>query len=672
MIGLRVGPFEIAERAEVPEPGDWYYARRSEMSQKKPHEVLVRVLPPDADAEARIQLQRQFENLRQVEHARVPIAVAMYEGVGAMAITAVRGAPLAQVVEARAADGVAMSPATLLDLLLEVAEILQYAHHRGRAHGHLEPRHLLLAGDGNLWVLGFAAGATAEVDPAWCPPERARGEPATEATDQWSLGALGTALITGRPPWPGEDALATARLGDPEPLVEPIERQWPALARLLRKMLDPRPANRHAGIHKVRQELLALSRKAGGASARRDLAQLLNRGADPGPSTGPQLGDTLTPPDAIGPSSEDTLPPQPVPPSAPPAPSPAPEEPSPTTVRGSTLSMPPPSGPKAQNKRSDASDADIPVARSLPGSATRPRATGALPSEELPVVRPDLAGDVPAAGRDAQPTPGTTGRRASRLAPVPAPDAVLEDNTGPTMLADLQALAAAQGMDLAGLGLATDADDGGEVNVAPHPSHDPKSVADPPSLPLDLGPPGHPDHEDSAGDYEATLLFTAAGLDDASGGAFNLAEPGGEVVVQVEYTEDEPVPAPLGKQPGTPTLSPTTDADPHSEEVPAPSPHAVAGGDRPASRSQPPSAHPQAGGGFLPDRVPDSVGHEPELGSLHGGTSSQRGPSMLGEDDLMPPVELPPRANPLPQRIALGSVAVLGLLFLVWAVSRMM
>ncbi|MBT3222352.1 MAG: hypothetical protein HN348_25035 [Proteobacteria bacterium] len=103
-IGLRVGPFEIQEQARVPEPGEWYLARRTGMTRRQPAEVLVKLLPQDASPEERVTLQKEFENLRSVEDPKIPGAVAYYEGTGAMAISRVEGTPLAEVLASRQDD----------------------------------------------------------------------------------------------------------------------------------------------------------------------------------------------------------------------------------------------------------------------------------------------------------------------------------------------------------------------------------------------------------------------------------------------------------------------------------------------------------------------------------------------------------------------------------------
>ena len=124
-IGLRVGPFEVEERVKVPEPGDWYLARRTGLTRKQPTDVVVHLLGPSPEPDALAGLQRAYDRLRQLADERVPAAHAFYEGTGALAVQAVRGAPLDRVIERRATESVAMDPATLLDIALELCEALR-------------------------------------------------------------------------------------------------------------------------------------------------------------------------------------------------------------------------------------------------------------------------------------------------------------------------------------------------------------------------------------------------------------------------------------------------------------------------------------------------------------------------------------------------------------------
>jgi serine/threonine protein kinase len=271
LIGLRVGPFEIVDEAVVPETGAWYRASRVGMTQRQPSEVLVKVIGPDATAVDRASLQLEYEVLRALDNASIPKPVAYYEGSGALAVEDAPGVALEALLAPPSDTPEAIGPATWLDVALDVSEALQHAHDHGVVHGHLSTHNVLLSAEGQVWIWGFGPAGHAVPDPAWMAPERAEGAQATEATDQWALAAMLAATLTGQPPWTGEDPVAMAHKGDTSHLVDPIEAQWPALARAMRRMLDPHPENRFESMQAARQELLTLARQVEGVAERRAL-----------------------------------------------------------------------------------------------------------------------------------------------------------------------------------------------------------------------------------------------------------------------------------------------------------------------------------------------------------------------------------------------------------------
>ncbi len=656
MIGLRVGPFEITEAASVPESGDWYRAKRTGMTRRKPQDVLVQVVHPDASHAERGQLQLHYDNLRGVEDARVPEAVAIYEGIGAIAISGVYGDGLDRVVDARRTNAVVMTPATLLDVLLEVAETLQHAHHRGRCHGHLSAENIWLSPEGQVWIFGFAAGSEAEISELWNPPERARGELATEATDQWSLAALAAALITGRVPWRNADQ---AQAGDPEQIVEPVERQWPALARLLRKMLDNRPSNRYPTMHQVRQQLLALSRKAGGTSDRRSLGMWLNdRASD---SDAPvmftaEVDDNPAPSedsvDTVDGENSDTAPTQPVV---------APEE---ETLSAFDEIKPPPATFADADPPSQASNPDIPEARAISASTAPsiPKAAHApLPSEDLPVVRPDNPNEVPEAteihveetaeteqiepvgGDDAWNlnAPDSVVDRDEPAAAIPEPAFEDQPTPGPAPMSDPGAAA---------MDDPSDADADATPSQADEPADGDAPEAEPESLAIKFD-------EDAAfaaaqeaegeDDYEATVLFgndlLAAELAAAG---FALVD-GQAVPVEVQVTPTDA--GQEGFKP-TPTMVPTTDSRDPSEEL-------KPNGD-PATSGDPSSA------GWLPKNVVATGNSGPALGNAN--VTMGHEPVLPSGEDGPPVPPLPPREISFEQKAAVIAVALMVMLFLLW------
>jgi hypothetical protein len=277
VIGLKVGPFEIIRRAWVPGPGRWYLAQ----GDGDPSEVLVRVVAQDGGGDEHRAVQHQFEALRDLSDPRIPAPIGNYgivpgsPSIGALAVVAGLGAPLADAIAMRGDESVVMTPATLLDLLSEVAEALEQAHGRGRVHGHLGPENVVLGPDGRVWVYGFGTSLEEEPAPSWMAPEQARGLQATAETDQWALGALAHGLVLGHPIWRSGDPKAEAARGDASGPVEAVGQQWPALGRVLERMTDPRPHGRYASMTEVREDLRELARIAGTRSDRATLAAAL-------------------------------------------------------------------------------------------------------------------------------------------------------------------------------------------------------------------------------------------------------------------------------------------------------------------------------------------------------------------------------------------------------------
>jgi eukaryotic-like serine/threonine-protein kinase len=156
------------------------------------------------------------------------------------------GRPLGDVVRA---DG-PLQPEQAARVGWQVLAALRQAHAVGVLHRDLKPGSVLL-GPGNRMRLADFGMVTADGSPAlttpealtgsplYMAPERARGEPATPASDLWSLGATLYAAVEGRAPFrrDGTVAVLTAVMsGNPDPprRAGPL---WPVISGLLR--MDP-------------------------------------------------------------------------------------------------------------------------------------------------------------------------------------------------------------------------------------------------------------------------------------------------------------------------------------------------------------------------------------------------------------------------------------------------
>ena len=116
-----------------------------------------------------------------------------------------------------ARDG-AMTPDQVSTLLAQAADALAAAHASGIVHRDVKPSNILVNREGHVKLsdFGIARGKTDATltqtglvtgSPAYLAPEIASGQPATEASDVWSLGATAFHALAGYPPYQVGDNL---------------------------------------------------------------------------------------------------------------------------------------------------------------------------------------------------------------------------------------------------------------------------------------------------------------------------------------------------------------------------------------------------------------------------------------------------------------------------------
>ena len=164
-----------------------------------------------------------------------------------------------------ASDG-PLRPGQAADVGLKVLDAICAAHQAGVLHRDVKPANVLLGPGGQVYLTDFGLAVSdgnpavtmAGVvmgSPAYMAPERAKGEPAVEATDLWALGATLYACVEGRDPFAREGTIAvlTAIVADEPDAPARAGPLWPVIAGLLRKeqhdRLDaPQAARMLAGV----------------------------------------------------------------------------------------------------------------------------------------------------------------------------------------------------------------------------------------------------------------------------------------------------------------------------------------------------------------------------------------------------------------------------------------
>jgi serine/threonine-protein kinase len=120
-------------------------------------------------------------------------------------------------------DGTRLRPDMALEITDGILDALDYSHRHGIVHRDIKPSNVMVTRAGDVKVMDFGIARsmsgsqstltqTAEVvgTAQYMSPEQARGERVDARSDLYSLGCLLYELLTGRPPFTGDSAVAIA------------------------------------------------------------------------------------------------------------------------------------------------------------------------------------------------------------------------------------------------------------------------------------------------------------------------------------------------------------------------------------------------------------------------------------------------------------------------------
>jgi tetratricopeptide (TPR) repeat protein len=156
-----------------------------------------------------------------------------------------------------------------ISIAKSVCQGLEYAHSKGIVHRDLKPGNVWLSADGTVKIGDFGLALAVDLSRLtesgmmvgtfhYMPPEQAMGGEVTAKADLYSLGAMLYEMVTGRPPFVGDDVygIIGQQINTP-----PVSPSWhrpeitPALEALILQLLEKDPQRRPASAAHVRQAL---------------------------------------------------------------------------------------------------------------------------------------------------------------------------------------------------------------------------------------------------------------------------------------------------------------------------------------------------------------------------------------------------------------------------------
>jgi len=230
------------------------------------------------------------------------------------------------------------------EITIQLCRALKHAHDHGVVHRDIKPANILVDAEDHVKLADFgiarlfgstqlttAGGVLGTAD--YMSPEQADGRPVTERCDQYSLGGVMYALLTGRSPFRANslpEMLQLQRFAEPEP-VRRYARETPAQMEItIQQLLSKDPADRFPNTLVIARHLeamlKALSRPgkdeflsgeevgdtgaaAGGSDNGLSVTRSQAVGSDPADPPEPLVSDSDIPPDAptMGVPSDDSI-----------------------------------------------------------------------------------------------------------------------------------------------------------------------------------------------------------------------------------------------------------------------------------------------------------------------------------------------------------------------------
>lgn len=267
--------------------GDWHIADHEILDEiarggmgvvyqaKEPHSgrivALKCVLAYQGDSDHVVaRFRREAETAARLDHPNIVPIYQVGETADGFPFYTMKYAPAGSLVRAR--GPLRQHPRQSAQLMVKVARAVHFAHEKGVLHRDLKPGNILLDEHGEPLVSDFGLARSEATSsyltrslasfgtPGYIAPEQADGPAArlTPAADVYSLGAILFELLTGRPPFIGDNAFAVMKQSalEPAPKVRTLARQVDReLETICARCLEREPADRYQSAASLADDL---------------------------------------------------------------------------------------------------------------------------------------------------------------------------------------------------------------------------------------------------------------------------------------------------------------------------------------------------------------------------------------------------------------------------------
>jgi serine/threonine protein kinase, bacterial len=255
-------------------------------------QVAIKVMfaRTELDPAALLRFQQEAAMLARLEHPNIVKVHGAFsdEHTSCIVMELLPGRSLGQILGAES-----LTLARIRGLAVQITAALTCAHEQGIIHRDVKPDNVMVGDDDHVTVMDFGvarlmrpAGGAATLTstgmtvgtPLYMAPEQIQARKADARSDIYSLGALLYHLVTGRPPFDGDDPLSVALRHVHEPVIPPSSLQGSLPAgwdELILKALAKSPADRfqsavalERGLNDLAVDTTPLTRKSPSTSPR--------------------------------------------------------------------------------------------------------------------------------------------------------------------------------------------------------------------------------------------------------------------------------------------------------------------------------------------------------------------------------------------------------------------